>query len=206
MPLVTAGSGVAIGLPPNFDLHHAGEAAALPRRPGHRAIVSGSCSMATNAQVADFMQRGGAGYALDPLKLVAGEEEIRRAVRWAAPLLAKVPVLIYSTADPAGVASVQQSLGASEVGALIERALASIAVALVEAGVSQLVVAGGETSGAVVQSLGTTALRIGPQIDPGVPWTATQGGKPIVLALKSGNFGTPDFFTKCFSMLERERY
>jgi uncharacterized protein YgbK (DUF1537 family) len=202
MALVTAGSGVAIGLPPNFDLHHAAEATALPHRPGHRAIVSGSCSMATNAQVADFMQRGGAAYALDPLKLVAGEEEIRRAVHWATPFLGKAPVLIYSTADPARVAGVQQSLGAGRAGALIEEALASIAVALVNAGVSQLVVAGGETSGAVVQSLGTTALRIGPQIDPGVPWTATSGGKPILLALKSGNFGRPDFFTKCFLMLD----
>jgi uncharacterized protein YgbK (DUF1537 family) len=202
LPLVTAGSGVAIGLPPNFDLQHAADATALPHRPGHRAIVSGSCSIATNAQVVDFVQRGGAAYALDPLKLVAGEEEVGRAVGLAAPLLGKAPVLIYSTAEPARVAQVQQQLGASDAGALIEQALASIAVALVNAGVSQLVVAGGETSGAVVQALGTTALRIGPQIDPGVPWTATQGGKPILLALKSGNFGTPDFFTKCFSLLD----
>jgi uncharacterized protein YgbK (DUF1537 family) len=202
MSLVTAGSGVAIGLPPNFDLKHAAEATALPHRAGHRAIVSGSCSIATNAQVVNFIQRGGAAYALDPLKLVAGEEEIQRAVRWAAPLLGEAPVLIYSTAEPSRVAKVQQALGASDAGALIEQALASIAVALVNAGVSQLVVAGGETSGAVVQALGTTALRIGPQIDPGVPWTATQGGKPILLALKSGNFGTHDFFTKCFSMLD----
>jgi 3-dehydrotetronate 4-kinase len=202
MSLVTAGSGVAIGLPPNFDLKHAAEATALPHRAGHRAIVSGSCSIATNAQVVNFIQRGGAAYALDPLKLVAGEEEIQRAVRWAAPLLGEAPVLIYSTAEPSRVSKVQQALGASDAGALIEQALASIAVALVNAGVSQLVVAGGETSGAVVQALGTTALRIGPQIDPGVPWTATQGGKPILLALKSGNFGTHDFFTKCFSMLD----
>jgi uncharacterized protein YgbK (DUF1537 family) len=202
MSLVTAGSGVAIGLPPNFDLKHAAEATALPHRAGHRAIVSGSCSIATNAQVVNFIQRGGAAYALDPLKLLAGEEEIQRAVRWAAPLLGEAPVLIYSTAEPSRVAKVQQALGASDAGALIEQALASIAVALVNAEVSQLVVAGGETSGAVVQALGTTALRIGPQIDPGVPWTATQGGKPILLALKSGNFGTHDFFTKCFSMLD----
>lgn len=201
LSLVTAGSGVAIGLAPNFDLKHAAEATALPHLAGHRAIVSGSCSIATNAQVVNFIQRGGAAYALDPLKLVAGEEEIQRAVRWAAPLLGEAPVLIYSTAEPFRVAKVQQTLGANDAGALIERALASIAVALVNAGVSQLVVAGGETSGAVVQALGITALRIGPQIDPGVPWTATQGGKPILLALKSGNFGTHDFFTKCFSML-----
>ncbi len=123
---------------------------------------------------------------------------------WALPQLADQPVLIYSTAEAGRVAHVQERLGAWNAGTLIEQALASIAIALVDAGVSQLVVAGGETSGAVVQALGVTALRIGPQIDPGVPWTATRGGKAILLALKSGNFGSPDFFTKCFSMLDQQ--
>ena len=100
---------------------------------------------------------------------------------------------------------VQRQLGAAQAGAFIEQALATVAAALVDAGVTQLVVAGGETSGAVVQALGSAALRIGPQIDPGVPWTATEGGKPILLALKSGNFGSADFFTKSFSMLDRNR-
>jgi len=208
MPLVTAGSGIAIGLPPNFVLTHAGEATVLPQRPGHRAIVSGSCSLATNAQVADFIQRGGVAYALDPLKLAADQQEVERAVSWALPRLGAAPVLIYSTAEAARVAQVQQQLGASDAGTLIEQALAAIAVALVDAGVSQLVVAGGETSGAVVQALGVTALRIGPQIDPGVPWTATEGDRSILMALKSGNFGTADFFTKAFDRVddhERDR-
>ena len=203
MALVTAGSGVAIGLPPNFALMHAANATALPQRPGHRAIVSGSCSLATNAQVVDFIQRGGAAYALDPLKLAAGQQEVERVVAWALPRLGTVPVLIYSTAEATRVAQVQQRLGAADAGALVEQALAKIAVALVDAGVSQLVVAGGETSGAVVQALGVTALRIGPQIDPGVPWTATEGRQSILLALKSGNFGTTDFFTKAFTQVER---
>jgi uncharacterized protein YgbK (DUF1537 family) len=112
-------------------------------------------------------------------------------------------VLIHSTAEPARVRQIQQQLGVGDAGALVERALASIASSLVHVGVTQLVVAGGETSGAVVQALGTTALRIGPQIDPGVPWTATEGGTPILLALKSGNFGAPDFFTKAFTLLDR---
>jgi uncharacterized protein YgbK (DUF1537 family) len=202
MPLVTAGSGVAIGLSPNFALEHASEAEVLPWRPGLRAIVSGSCSLATNAQVADFIERGGAACALDPLALAAGHGEIERAIAWAIRVLPKGPVLIYSTADPPRVAHVQQQLGAPQAGALVEQALASIAEALVDAGVSQLVVAGGETAGAVVQALGGVALRIGPQIDPGVPWTATEGGRPILLALKSGNFGANDFFTRCFSMLD----
>jgi uncharacterized protein YgbK (DUF1537 family) len=202
MPLVTAGSGVAIGLTPNFALEHASEAEALPHRPGFRAIVSGSCSSATNTQVADFVGRGGAARAVDPLALAAGPDEIERAIDWAMRRLPDGPVLLHSTAEPARVAHVQRQLGASHAGALVERALALIAVALVDAGVSQLVVAGGETAGAVVQALGSEALRIGPQIDPGVPWTSTEGGRPILLALKSGNFGAPDFFTKCFSMLD----
>ena len=203
MALVTAGSGVAIGLPLNFALTHAAEATVLPQHPGFRAIVSGSCSLATNAQVGDFIQRGGAAYALDPLKLAEGEQEVERAVAWALPRLGEAPVLIYSTAEATRVAQVQRRLGASDAGALIEQALAAISVALVKAGVSQLVVAGGETSGAVVQALGVTALRIGPQIDPGVPWTATEGGRSILLALKSGNFGSTDFFTKSFTQLRR---
>jgi 3-dehydrotetronate 4-kinase len=204
MPLVTAGSGVAIGLPQNFELAHRARASALPQRRGHRAIVSGSCSLATNAQVHDFVQRGGIAFALDPLQLAAGEKEAERAIDWALPRIAKGPLLIYSTAEPARVAEIQRKVGSADAGAIIERALAAIARALVDAGVTQLVVAGGETSGAVVQALGTTALRIGPQIDPGVPWTATEGGRPILLALKSGNFGTPDFFTKCFTLLDRD--
>jgi 3-dehydrotetronate 4-kinase len=201
MPLVTAGSGLAIGLPQNFELAHQAKASALPLRPGYRAIVSGSCSVATNAQVHDFISRGGAAHALDPLKLAAGENEVERALAWALPRLAASPCLIYSTADSSRVAQVQRALGAAEAGSMIERALACIARALVEAGVTQLVVAGGETSGAVVQALGSSALRIGPQIDPGVPWTATEGGRPILIALKSGNFGAPDFFTKAFALL-----
>jgi uncharacterized protein YgbK (DUF1537 family) len=204
LPLVTAGSGVAIGLHQNFAAHldYASHAAVLPKRPGYRAIVSGSCSVATNVQVLDFIKSGGATYALDPLKIAAGEHEVERAVAWALPRLASGPVLIHSTAEPARVTQIQQQLGTAGAGALVERALGSIASSLVHVGVTQLVVAGGETSGAVVQALGATALRIGPQIDPGVPWTATEGGTPILLALKSGNFGTPDFFTKSFTLLD----
>jgi uncharacterized protein YgbK (DUF1537 family) len=203
MPLVTAGSGVAIGLPQNFALKDPGNAAVLPRREGLRAIISGSCSLATNAQVGDFIRRGGAACALDPLRLVSGSDEIERAIAWATERLSAAPVLVYSTAEAAAVAQVQQQLGAAVDGTLIEHALARVARALVDAGVAQLIVAGGETSGAVVQALGVKALRIGPQIDPGVPWTAAEGDKPILLALKSGNFGTSDFFTKAFSLLDR---
>ena len=202
MPLVTAGSGVAIGLPQNFAVTGA-TATVLPRAngKGFRAIVSGSCSVATNAQVAHFIRGGGAARALDPLRLAAGEAEVERALAWAKPLLGADPVLLYSTAAPAQVQANQSRLGASEAGQLIESALAKIARGLVDAGVDQLVVAGGETAGAVVQALGVEALRIGPQIAPGVPWTMSAGKQRIALALKSGNFGADDFFTKAFQVL-----
>ncbi len=205
MALVTAASGVAIGLPQNFVraglLKEGAAASALPRIDGPRAIVSGSCSVATNAQVRNFIEAGGAALALDPLNVANGSGEVERALAWAKPLLVHKAVLVYSTAEPAAVKAVQEHLGANEAGALIERALAAIARGLVEKGARQLIVAGGETAGAVVQALGIEALRIGPQIDPGVPWTASLGAQHILLALKSGNFGAPDFFTKAFRML-----
>jgi uncharacterized protein YgbK (DUF1537 family) len=208
MPLVTAGSGVAIGLVQNFAgaglLKDRSSAADWRAPPGHRAIVSGSCSTATRAQVAHFMSAGGAAYALDPLKLAAGGDEVGRAVDWARAALAAHPVLVYSTAEPTDVSGIQAKLGAAAAGAMVERALAAIARGLVEAGVTQLVVAGGETSGAVVQALGVEGLEIGPEIDPGVPWTATVGRQRVLLALKSGNFGSPDFFTKAFAVLRQD--
>ena len=207
LPLVTAGSGVALGLPQNFAaaglLRAADNAAALPSARGHRAIVSGSCSEATNAQVAHHIRSGGAACAIDPLALVAGKREVERVLDWAKLRLGNAPVLVYSTAAPDAVKNVQQRLGAGAAGALVEQALATVARGLVDAGVRQLVVAGGETSGAVVQALDVRALRIGPQIDPGVPWTLTVGAPPLHLALKSGNFGAPDFFAKAFALLER---
>jgi len=204
MPLVTAGSGVAIGLPQNFA--HAGlldrtaQASALPRARGRQAIVAGSCSTATLAQVAHFTRGGGAARALDPLASGGAGAEVEHALEWAKPRLERGPVLIYSSAQAERVRAVQTALGA-DAGAAIERALAAVARGLVESGVDQLVVAGGETAGAVVQALGVGALRIGGQIDPGVPWTASVGPAPLLLALKSGNFGAEDFFTKAFRML-----
>jgi uncharacterized protein YgbK (DUF1537 family) len=206
LPLVTAGSGVAIGLPQNFVeqglLQAAGRASQLPRVAGHKAIVSGSCSVMTNRQVGHFMRGGGEAFALDALKIAGADAEAERALAWARPRLARGPVLIYSTADAARVNDVQSQLGVAGSSALIEETLTHIARGLVDAGVSQLIVAGGETSGAVVGGLGVRALRIGPQIDPGVPWTCTLGEKPILLALKSGNFGAEDFFSRAFEVAQ----
>jgi uncharacterized protein YgbK (DUF1537 family) len=204
LPLVTAGSGVAIGLPANFGLAPSAQASQLPPAKGLQAVVSGSCSVATNAQVAHFIASGRPTRLIDPASLMHGQTEtvVQQVLAWAAPLLNAGPVLVYSTADPATVKQVQAQIGVAQAGALVEEALAAVARGLVELGVQQLVVAGGETSGACVQALSMVQLQIGPQIDPGVPWcharTASGG---VHIALKSGNFGTEDFFTKAFTVL-----
>ena len=211
MPLVCAGSGLAIGLPVNWGILPSQAAARLPTAAGLKAIVSGSCSNATNAQVASFIRAGGAARALDPLELAARGDALAQRVaeiaEWAQTQWREQParpVLVYSTAEPASVKAVQSRLGTEHAGALVEQALASVARRLVTLGAHQLVVAGGETSGACVQALQVEQMRIGAQIDPGVPWChavsplAPQG---LHLALKSGNFGATDFFTKAFEVL-----
>ncbi|MBS0292699.1 MAG: four-carbon acid sugar kinase family protein [Proteobacteria bacterium] len=202
LPLVTAGSGVAIALPANFGLSPSPQASVLPPAQGLRAVVSGSCSLATNRQVQDFIARGGQALALDPLRIAAGADVAAEALAWAAPLLARGPVLVYSTADSGAVQSVQSRLGVEQAGAMVERTIAAIARGLIERGVRQLVVAGGETSGACVQALGITQMQIGPQIDPGVPWCHAHAlGQGLHITLKSGNFGGDDFFTRAFEVL-----
>ena len=202
--LVVAGSGLAIGIPVLHGLAPSVQAAQLPAARGARAIVSGSCSTATQAQVKHFADEGGAAFAVDALRLAAGDDVARQALDWAAPLLGEgsgaAPVLVYATADTDTLRTVQAALGAARAGALVEDCLARVAQGLVAAGVGQLVVAGGETSGACVQALGIDTLRIGPQIDPGVPWCHAPSQR-LHLALKSGNFGGTDFFTRAFSVL-----
>ena len=204
MPLVTAGSGVAIGLPANFGLQPSVQASQLPVASGLQAVVSGSCSVATNAQVAHFKSSGRPAMAIAPASLMHGQSDavVQQVLAWAAPLLKDGPVLVYSTAEPEAVKAVQAQLGVAEAGALVEHALAAVARGLVALGVRQLVVAGGETSGACVQALGIAQLQIGPQIDPGVPWCHAPGASGGVhITLKSGNFGTEDFFSKAFTVL-----
>ena len=208
MPLVTAGSGIALGLPQNWNLkagHPEAKADTLPPATGLRAIVSGSCSPASNTQVQNFKDQGGATFAVDPLAVATGADVVAQALAWAHPLLAKGPVLVYATAEPQAVQAVQAQLGVARAGEIVEAALSHIAAGLVDLGVRQLVVAGGETSGAVVQALQVQRMTIGPQIDPGVPWTAVQPARwpaaTVHLALKSGNFGSTDFFTKAFLVL-----
>jgi uncharacterized protein YgbK (DUF1537 family) len=206
MPLVTAGSGVAIGLPQNFGLSPTPQASVLPKASGLQAVVSGSCSQATNRQVAHFKATGRPTFLIDPLHLKGSWEDlVQEALAWAQGHLASGPVLVYSTATPESVQAVQSQLGVEVAGHQVEQALAAIARGLVQQGVQQMVVAGGETSGACVQALAIEQLQIGPQIDPGVPWChahTPMGG--VHITLKSGNFGTDDFFSKAFTFLSQQ--
>jgi uncharacterized protein YgbK (DUF1537 family) len=140
-------------------------------------------------------------FRIDPIAASAGRDIAEEALAWATPRLGDRPILISATAPPEDVAATQEVLGRERAGALVEQTLATIARGLAAKGVRRFVVAGGETAGAIVQALGVTGLRIGRQIDPGVPWTMSLGEPPFALALKSGNFGAPDFFLRAFSVL-----
>jgi uncharacterized protein YgbK (DUF1537 family) len=204
LKLASGGSGAAMGLPENFRRagllpQRAGEEP-LPVAGGAAALLSGSCSAATLGQIARRKATHPA-LQLDPVQLAErGDALVAEALAWARQNLAAAP-LIYASAPPEQVKSAQASLGRDRAGSLVEHAMATLAKGLVQAGVRRLVVAGGETSGAVVQALGVRALRIGPQIDPGVPATLSLGDPAIALALKSGNFGAEDFFDKAIERL-----
>lgn len=206
MPLVTAGSGVAISLPANFGIAPNAAASALPKVNGARAILSGSCSRATNGQVEHFLSTGDPAYEIDPLQLTEDDRVEQQVLHWADAMLPHGrPLLVYSTANPDKLKAVQQRLGVQQASERVEHALAAIACGLVKRGVRQLVVAGGETSGSVVQALQMHQLQIGSQIDPGVPWCAGQSeliGENMLITLKSGNFGAKDFFSKAFRFLD----
>lgn len=203
LPLVTAGSGLAAKIPSNWGFQPSTCAAALPPPRGRQAILSGSVSSTTNAQVAEYLDRGHASFCVDPLRIAAGDDVVGAALARADASPAPEAILIYSTAEPDVVRDIQDKLGASRAGALVERTVARIGQGLIERGVRQLVIAGGETAGAVVQQLRIDRLRIGAEIDPGVPWCAAHlpGGDMVHVALKSGNFGSVDFFTNAFSVL-----
>ncbi len=204
LPLLTAGSGLALGLPAVYAergwLVPDARADALDATTDRAAVLAGSCSLATNAQVQRWRDAGRPAFAIDPRALARGEPVADDALAWAASRAGE-PVLVCATAPPDRLRAVQAALGAMQAGALIESCLARIARGLVASGVRRLIVAGGETSGAVVQALGVKQLRIGATICPGVPWTQVERASfdppldaPLHLALKSGNFGSADFF------------
>ena len=204
LKLVTGGSGVAMGLPLNFRranlLGDSAGPALLPRLDGGIAALAGSCSAATRRQVKRMSARF-PSISIDPQELASGTLSIEDVARWAAERIGQTPVLIYSTAEPEQVAAVQAQLGREAAGHLIEQAMGEIALLLRQTGVRRFIVAGGETSGAVMAALSVRSLRIGPEIAPGVPWTVTEEEPRLCLALKSGNFGDDDFFEKAVRML-----
>jgi uncharacterized protein YgbK (DUF1537 family) len=203
--LLTGGSGIAMGLPQNFRraglLPEREIAASLAAPKGRAGIISGSCSTATRGQIRKAIEAGYPALKVDPMALVSGTQDASKLADWALAQAADTPFLLYSSDDPAEVAAIQDKLGREKAGETVEHVFAKTAALLAEGGVSRLLVAGGETSGAVVQGLGIGLLEIGPEIDPGVPWTRVAQGRDMVIALKSGNFGAPDFFLKAWALL-----
>jgi uncharacterized protein YgbK (DUF1537 family) len=169
---------------------------------GDGVVLSGSCSVATLEQVAAMKVKYPAR-AIDVADLSTIKEKlVGEIVAWALSRMQSSPVLIYASASSDKVSEIQSRFGREQAGAMIENAIAAIAKGLAKSGVRRFVVAGGETSGAVVSALGIKALEIGAQISPGVPATLSYGEPRYALALKSGNFGGPDFFTEALEALK----
>ncbi|MBO1907696.1 four-carbon acid sugar kinase family protein [Microvirga sp. 3-52] len=205
LPLMTGGSGVAMGLPAAYRQSEGpttpSSSKGFDAPAGRSIILAGSCSSATREQVRTAHDAGMPALRLDAMDLASGAMTAQNALDWLKTQPTNGPALIYSTATPEEVQAVQGRLGRMNAGEIVERTLAEIAKALPSLGFTRLIVAGGETSGAVVNALDVDALAIGPEIDPGVPWTRSLAGIDLALALKSGNFGTPDFFLKAWNML-----
>lgn len=205
MPLLTGGSAIAMPLPALFTKRQSIES--VKQSQMHPAtdkaiILSGSSSAMTRQQVARYAATR-PSLRLDPIDLALNGSNA--ALAWLAEQDLTQAPLIYATAEPSQVAEVQNKLGRAKAGEIVEQALAAFAVAARDLGAGRIVVAGGETSGAVTQALGVTRLDVGFEIAPGVPWTFAQSdGKPIALALKSGNFGGPAFFDDALNALEPE--
>lgn len=200
LPLITGGSGVAMGLPLGLQGESALHSVEGEWRgqAGPAALIAGSASNMTRAQIARWSER-------NPAREITADEvmEGRVTPEQAAcdALKSDRPLLLYSSADPKTVKAAQNRYGREIVARRLEAFFAQTARLLVAGGIRRLVTAGGETSGAVVEGLGLTALRIGPEITPGVPAVAAEG-QPLALALKSGNFGDVDFFETALAALE----
>ncbi|MEC5325473.1 3-oxo-tetronate kinase [Aurantimonas sp. A3-2-R12] len=203
--LLTGGSGIALGLPDNFRAENllASEPSTWIGSDGPAAILSGSCSTMTRTQVARYAETSPA-LEIVPDRVMAGEQSPDGAVGWALEQTDGVP-LIYSSADPEAVKAAQRHFGRDALAARLEEFFAETARQLCAAGVTRLVVAGGETSGAVVEGLGLSALAIGPEIAPGVP-AVKASDRPLWLTLKSGNFGDADFFQTALGVLKGEHH
>jgi len=204
LALITGGSGIAMGLPENFrragKLPEKQKRTTLPRLDGPIAILSGSCSSATQDQVQAASQHL-PHIELDPIALLEGSSASSELLQHARDKAAHGAVLIFSTAPPERVQEIQRRGGKERVSEAIEKAFAELAQGLVDFGVTKLIVAGGETSGAVAAALGIRRLEIGPEIAPGVPWMIRLDEPKLLLAFKSGNFGSKRFFLRALEML-----
>ncbi len=196
LPLLTGGSGVALGLPANFRARGLiGDAAeAWTGVDGPCVVLSGSCSTATRAQVGHHLRAGHPSLEVQVDALMQGTLTATIAAEWTLEHREALP-LVFSSAEPAVVKAAQDKYGRAETASRIEHFFGETARRLADAGVRRIVSAGGETSGAVVEALGVTAMEIGPEIDPGVPALRVVG-RDLALALKSGNFGGEDFFAR----------
>lgn len=204
MGLLTGGSAIAMPLPDlyrkNGRLPAVAAPVSRPVLPIGAVVLSGSCSAMTNAQIAAY--RGVApSFKLDPQSLAS--DGYSAALAWLHEQTPASNPLIYATTSPEDVKAAQDQLGAARAGAIIEDALAGLAVAAFDAGFRRFVVAGGETSGATAKALGLNRLDIGAEIAPGVPWTyAHVKDQDIAISLKSGNFGNVEFFSDALKCLE----
>jgi 3-dehydrotetronate 4-kinase len=196
LPFVTGAAGLGRSLARQMTSRFADPVAGLvPDARGRAVVLSGSCSAATQAQVrraADHLE----ARVIDPLALAADPENLSRIVDWATDTAGRTDLMVYSTASPDGVRHAQQQLGREAAAETIESSFRTLARALAEVGVRTFIVAGGETSGAVMDALGIRVVGFGDEIAPGVPWTTSVDPPGYRLALKSGNFGSPDFFLK----------
>lgn len=201
--LITGGSGIALGLPDKFRARGQitlGQDTVLSATAGRTLILAGSCSAATRTQLAQAKSKWPHA-KVDIDKVAAGRDVVAELMHWALAQPAGSPVIIYGSADPKEVAAIQNRYGVAASGKMMEDTIGALALRLADAGFHRLVVAGGETSGAVVSALEIKTLKIGPEIAPGVPWTQAMGSRPITLALKSGNFGQPSFFEDALRLL-----
>ncbi|QCK84660.1 four-carbon acid sugar kinase family protein [Phreatobacter aquaticus] len=199
--LITGGSGIALGLPENFRRQGllSGRGTSFTQAKGAAAVLSGSCSVQSRAQVKAYTAKH-PGLVVMPDDVISGAMTPQIAFDHVIGRIALAP-MVYSSADPDDVRAAQERHGKEEVAEAIEGFFGELAIMLADAGVSRLVVGGGETSGAVVTALEVDRFHIGPEIDPGVPALAAQGPRPVRLALKSGNFGALDFYDKALAAL-----
>jgi uncharacterized protein YgbK (DUF1537 family) len=202
-PLLTGGSGIAIGLPRVLKAKGVVSARNIGFKgiSGPGAVLAGSCSSMTLQQIEAY-RRSHPSMPVEAGDVIHDRVNPDHVVRFVRHHWADAP-LVFSSAAPEQVRQMQSTFGQEPVAHSLEQLFATVAQQLVDQGLTRLVVAGGETSGAVVTALNLDAVTVGPEIDPGVPVLTAQRSRPLALALKSGNFGGPDFFEKALRMLEQ---